>query len=160
MHAYVFRFQNASFGTTRKMSASVSTTIRAAASHRGSPGRQAGAEVRGIHGPPSAKPGARYAWRVNYALEAYDVPTTSIDVWSSLSSRLAGHRGNSRPLRRALGKAYEGQHEQEARYYPCYKQRRWTDTHYPTRTLLKLQMPNNYKEIRALGPRDVGREAR
>ena len=36
------------------MSGSVSTTIRAAASHRGSPGRQAGAEVRGIHGPPSA----------------------------------------------------------------------------------------------------------
>ena len=47
-------------------------------------------------------------------------------------------------------RAYDGADRREMFYYPCYKLREWVSAANPTRSVLRLQMPSNIKQVSAV----------
>jgi len=101
--------------------------------------------------PLAGKGAASLAIRVNFAIDATTLPShvsKDSDFTSGTAITLAD-RGMATTYR-GKTRTYDGTDEAEALYYPCYKQRKWTDHHNPTSSVLKLHLPTNIKQVSAV----------
>lgn len=95
--------------------------------------------------------------RVNHELDATTLDTYAHrDAAFTLESTTANYvtdatRGEISSYYPVSGtRPYEGADRREMFYYPCYRLKEWVNSARPTSTLLRLQMPSNIKQVRAI----------
>ena len=103
------------------------------------------------------KSGSLRCVRINYAIDATTIdPTYHKDTNFTSFSQSASYvtdatRGEVSVYYPLSGvRKYDGADRREMFYFPCYRQREWVDASRPTTTVLRLQMPTNVKQIRAV----------
>jgi hypothetical protein len=95
--------------------------------------------------------------RINYAIDATTIDTTQhrdvafVEPSTSGSYVTDATRGEVSVLYPLSGtRLYDGADRREQFYYPCYRQREWVQDGRPTTTVLRLDMPTNIKQVRAI----------